>query len=216
MGTKRLTPSSSTDSGLPGLDSHGYIAYADNSDGTAGFSITDPLKDFVGTYTGFGDDPQSEDPAQYNWVRIKGEQGIAGKDGHYGPGVFYAPALENFGKRVGSLIELLDPPSDGEFVILGCMLSMQTNGGVIQFFMDFNGSQIFSGRNGGEGYGGSCHFESSARIGGSGFADSSWKIQMDAFGFRGPSGIWTDTTITTSNGPKEGNWLYVSKEFYNE
>ena len=46
-----------------------YTAYADNFDGTKGFSLTDSNKPYFGQYTSF-EDTQSMDPSRYKWTII--------------------------------------------------------------------------------------------------------------------------------------------------
>lgn len=73
--------------GQPGEDGRTpylHIAYANSSDGTEGFSITESEnKLYIGQYTDFtkGD---STDPSRYSWTLIKGEKGEKGDQGPKG------------------------------------------------------------------------------------------------------------------------------------
>lgn len=78
------------DKGIPGTNgsngktSYLHIAYANSSDGTTGFSVSDSTnKLYIGQYTDFILD-DSTDPTKYSWSRIKGEQGIQGPKGDPG------------------------------------------------------------------------------------------------------------------------------------
>lgn len=76
--------------GIPGIDgsngqtSYLHIAYATNSTGTAGFSVSDSVgKTYIGQYTDFSED-DSTDPSKYSWTLIKGETGATGPQGPKG------------------------------------------------------------------------------------------------------------------------------------
>jgi hypothetical protein len=62
-----------------------HIAYANNSTGTSGFSITDSVgKTYIGTYTDFTS-ADSTDSSKYTWTLVKGEKGDKGNTGDTGP-----------------------------------------------------------------------------------------------------------------------------------
>ncbi|MFD2924162.1 Gp37-like protein [Halobacillus naozhouensis] len=62
-----------------------HIAYATNSDGTAGFSTTDSTgKAYIGQYTDFNA-TDSTNPSSYSWSLIQGPQGPVGDQGPIGP-----------------------------------------------------------------------------------------------------------------------------------
>ena len=64
--------------GKDGLSSYTHIAYATNSTGTTGFSVSDSVgKTYIGQYTDFTS-ADSTNPALYSWTLIKGETGPAG------------------------------------------------------------------------------------------------------------------------------------------
>lgn len=70
--------------GDDGLTSYLHIAYANDSTGVSGFSITDSTgKDYIGQYTDFVS-ADSSTPSDYTWVLIKGEQGETGLRGLHG------------------------------------------------------------------------------------------------------------------------------------
>ena len=53
-----------------------HIAYANNSTGTEGFSIVDSTdKIYIGTYTDYTVS-DSEDPSDYKWLKVKGEDAV--------------------------------------------------------------------------------------------------------------------------------------------
>lgn len=63
--------------GDDGLTPYLHIAYATNSNGTAGFSTTDASgKTYIGTYTD-NTAADSTDPTKYKWVLIKGTDGVS-------------------------------------------------------------------------------------------------------------------------------------------
>lgn len=69
--------------GIPGVNgengetSYLHIAYANSADGTVDFSITESDgKSYIGQYVDF-EINDSENPADYNWTKIKGEDGIS-------------------------------------------------------------------------------------------------------------------------------------------
>ncbi|ALC05911.1 hypothetical protein CDES_07510 [Corynebacterium deserti GIMN1.010] len=68
--------------GNPGADgrtSYFHTAYANSSDGVAGFSTTDPTgRTYVGTYSDFTE-ADSTDPSRYTWQLVKGADGAPGK-----------------------------------------------------------------------------------------------------------------------------------------
>lgn len=58
-----------------------HIAYANSADGQMDFSVTDSEgKSYIGQYTDY-EEPDSTDPSEYAWSKIKGEDGADGKDG---------------------------------------------------------------------------------------------------------------------------------------
>lgn len=65
--------------GTDGKTSYLHIAYANNSSGTSGFSVSDSTnKTYIGQYTDF-EENDSTDPTKYSWTKIKGDTGSAGK-----------------------------------------------------------------------------------------------------------------------------------------
>lgn len=67
--------------GENGQTSYLHIAYANSSDGSVGFSISDSVnKLYIGQYTDF-EENDSTDYRQYLWTKIKGEQGEKGDKG---------------------------------------------------------------------------------------------------------------------------------------
>lgn len=74
------------DDGTPGTSAYLHIAYADTALGE-GFSQLPDGKAYLGSYTD-SNPIDSTNPADYTWVKIKGEDGINGEDGVDGtPGV---------------------------------------------------------------------------------------------------------------------------------
>lgn len=78
------------DQGIPGTNgadgktSYLHIAYANNSTGTSGFSVSDSTnKQYIGQYTDFSS-ADSTDPTKYSWTKIKGETGAQGAKGDTG------------------------------------------------------------------------------------------------------------------------------------
>lgn len=79
------------DQGLPGTNgsngqtSYLHIAYATASDGSAGFSVSDPTgKTYLGTYTDFTS-ADSTTPSKYSWAKFQGVKGDKGDTGATGP-----------------------------------------------------------------------------------------------------------------------------------
>lgn len=67
--------------GDAGTPAYVHIAYADSADGTEGFSTTDSLnKAYLGIYTD-SEATGSNNPAAYQWMRTKGEDGNGGGTG---------------------------------------------------------------------------------------------------------------------------------------
>lgn len=67
--------------GDAGTPAYVHIAYADSADGTEGFSTTDSLnKAYLGIYTD-SEVTGSNNPAAYQWMRTKGEDGNGGGAG---------------------------------------------------------------------------------------------------------------------------------------
>jgi phage minor structural protein len=70
--------------GEDGLTPYLHIAYATNSTGTSGFSVSDSTgKTYIGTYTDYVQN-DSVNPSDYNWTLIKGEKGDKGDPGERG------------------------------------------------------------------------------------------------------------------------------------
>lgn len=65
--------------GANGKTPYFHIAYANSADGRTGFSVDDSVnKLYIGQYTDYTPD-NSTDPTKYSWIKIKGEQGTAGR-----------------------------------------------------------------------------------------------------------------------------------------
>jgi hypothetical protein len=65
--------------GVNGKTPYFHIAYANSADGRTGFSVDDSVnKLYIGQYTDYTPD-DSTDPTKYNWTKIKGEPGTAGR-----------------------------------------------------------------------------------------------------------------------------------------
>lgn len=70
--------------GSNGKTSYLHIAYANSSDGSTGFSVSDSSgKLYIGQYTDFTES-DSTDPTKYSWTKIKGETGSTGAKGDTG------------------------------------------------------------------------------------------------------------------------------------
>ncbi|WP_074415581.1 phage tail spike protein [Streptococcus suis] len=71
--------------GVDGRTPYLHIAYATNSTGTQGFSVTDSSgKTYIGQYTDFTQN-DSTGPTKYKWSLIKGDKGDRGETGPQGP-----------------------------------------------------------------------------------------------------------------------------------
>lgn len=84
--------------GADGLTAYTHIAYATNSTGTAGFSVSDPVgKTYIGMYVDHTA-TDSTDPTKYKWTLIKGAdgaQGIQGQAGADGKTPYFHTAYAN-------------------------------------------------------------------------------------------------------------------------
>jgi len=81
--------------GTNGISAYLHVAYATNSTGTSGFSITDSVnKTYIGTYTN-AIATDSTDPADYKWTLIKGADGANGTDGTNGISSYLHTAYAN-------------------------------------------------------------------------------------------------------------------------
>ena len=71
--------------GIDGQDSYTHIAYANNSTGTSGFSVSDSAnKLYIGMYVD-SLPSDSTNPSDYLWTLIKGDKGDKGAPGEQGP-----------------------------------------------------------------------------------------------------------------------------------
>ncbi len=71
--------------GSNGKTSYLHIAYANSSDGSSGFSVSDSTdKLYIGQYTDFTA-ADSTDYTKYSWSKIKGDTGPQGEQGEQGP-----------------------------------------------------------------------------------------------------------------------------------
>ena len=79
------TPGPKGDAGEDGKDSYIHTAYAENDDGTLGFSLTNTVdKTYLGVYSSFDETPSTE-PSFYTWQLVKGNVGDTGETGETGP-----------------------------------------------------------------------------------------------------------------------------------
>jgi phage minor structural protein len=85
-------------SGDDGVSSYTHIAYANNSTGTSGFSVSDSTnKLYIGIYVDSNPD-DSTNPSEYAWTLIKGQkgdQGIQGPVGEDGKTPYFHTAWAN-------------------------------------------------------------------------------------------------------------------------
>lgn len=99
--------------GKPGADGktpYFHVAYASNSTGTQGFSLTDSTgKLYIGQYTDYVQ-ADSTDPTKYKWTLIKGEKGDKGDTGSQGPQGIPGPAGAD-GKSLYTWIRYADDSS---------------------------------------------------------------------------------------------------------
>lgn len=79
------------DQGIPGTKGadgrtpYFHIAYANSSDGSVGFDVSNSFgKFYIGQYTDYTQ-ADSTNPASYSWTKIKGETGQTGATGPQGP-----------------------------------------------------------------------------------------------------------------------------------
>lgn len=69
------------ENGADGKTSYLHIAYANSPDGLVDFSVDDSTdRDYMGQYVDF-EIQDSENPEDYTWIKVKGEQGIPGPSG---------------------------------------------------------------------------------------------------------------------------------------
>lgn len=69
--------------GADGRTPYFHVAYATSADGSQGFStIVSAGKTYIGQYTDYKLEDEENDKSLYSWTKIKGEQGVAGKDGY--------------------------------------------------------------------------------------------------------------------------------------
>ncbi len=69
--------------GQDGASSYTHVAYADSADGSLNFSVSDPDRDYIGMYVD-SQPNDSDDPSDYLWTRVKGEDGPQGIPGQPG------------------------------------------------------------------------------------------------------------------------------------
>ena len=69
--------------GQDGASSYTHVAYADSADGSLNFSVSNPDRDFIGMYVDSVPE-DSDDPDDYRWTRVKGEDGQQGIPGEPG------------------------------------------------------------------------------------------------------------------------------------
>lgn len=71
------------DKGADGKPSFTHIAYANSSDGTTDFSVSDSNREYIGMYVD-QHETDSTDPTKYAWTKIKGDKGDTGATGGQG------------------------------------------------------------------------------------------------------------------------------------
>lgn len=116
--------------GKPGADGktpYLHIAYANNDDGSSGFSVVDSVgKLYIGQYADFTQ-ADSADPTKYKWTKIKGETGATGPQGPKGAtgaagiGVQtiveqYYQSTSNTAQTGGSWSEISPAWADGKYI----------------------------------------------------------------------------------------------------
>lgn len=83
--------------GKDGQSTFTHVAYSNSSDGSRDFSTSESSRDYIGIYVD-SNKTDSEDYRKYNWSKIrglKGEQGIAGKQGSDGKTPYLHIAYSN-------------------------------------------------------------------------------------------------------------------------
>jgi hypothetical protein len=81
--------------GEDGKSAYLHIAWANSLNGQTDFSTTNPVnKSYIGTYTD-GSSADSQNPANYSWVLIKGGDGADGRDGANGLTAYFHVAYAN-------------------------------------------------------------------------------------------------------------------------
>jgi hypothetical protein len=97
------------DDGIDGLPSYIHIAYADDASGS-GFSQSPTGKEYLGSYTD-SNPTDSNNPNDYTWVKIKGEQGPEGPEGPEGQNGLSVYFASIFRRSSSGLFT----PSDGSY-----------------------------------------------------------------------------------------------------
>ena len=198
--------------GADGQTSYLHIAYANSSDGTSGFSVSDSTgKLYIGQYVDFIQ-ADSTDPKKYSWSKIKGDkgdQGLPGEDGRTSYfHVKYAPVdnptagqmTEEPSAYIGTYVDFTEADSDDPADYAWAR------------FEGMPGNQGIPGTNGEDGKTSYLHIKYS-NDGGQSFAAKKGlrMVTSGSLRFTGARGI---RLVSSNSGEEEGEWLgtYVDYE----
>ena len=127
--------------GSDGRTSYLHTAYANSSTGDRDFSTTNSNgKEYIGTYTDF-EINDSNDYRRYKWIKIKGENGRNGTDGHT-----LTANLRLEGTYINGITNnvkvYLDVFYDGQKVSSGFNAQIKFKGGILNTWSDFWSAKV--------------------------------------------------------------------------
>lgn len=121
--------------GEPGSSSYIHVAYAENSDGTVGFSKHDPTgKSYMGVYTDHLP-VDSDDPAIYIWSKILGNTGV----GVAGTSIRYASSTSGTATPLDGWLEVIPAIPEGHFLWTRTVMSFTDGASVTTYTVSKQG-----------------------------------------------------------------------------
>lgn len=169
-----------------------HTAWANNANGTSGFSTTvSTNKLYIGTYTSF-ESADSNDPAMYSWTRIKGDKGDKGDTGATGTGVtgttiHYTNHTSGTSTPTSGWSTSVPTPIQGRFLWTRTVTSYSDGTNATTYSIAYNATD---GQRGDDG---------------NGIDSTEVRYQQTTSGTAIPTGTWS-TTIPT---PVQGRYLWT-------
>lgn len=197
------------ENGIPGVNgndgktSYLHIAYANSSDGKAGFDISDSAnKLYIGQYTDFNP-TDSTDYTKYSWTKIKGETGATGSPGKDGTSVTITSQAITYqasfsGTTVPTGTWVANPPSvaKGQYLWTRTIVNYSDGKKTTAYSVGYQGTNGVNGQNGSDGKDGATG------PAGRGIKSTSITYQAWANGTSTPSGTWVaDPPKTSKDAP---------------
>ncbi|MHA5205043.1 gp58-like family protein [Oenococcus oeni] len=211
------TNGSNGTAGIPGADGktpYFHTAYSTASDGSTGFSTTDPTnKTYLGTYSDFTQ-ADSTSPVSYDWVKIQGNTGATGSIGATGATgkgitstvITYQASTSGTVAPSGTWSSSIPSVSASQYLWTRTVMTFSDGASTTSYSVGMMGATGAKGDTGMQGIPGANGQSSYLHIAYADSADGKTNFSITSAGLRQYIGTYTDFTSTSSSDPTKYVW----------